>query len=515
MTSDSLCAPAQQKRKYTAAASTAEVAFAAHPLKKKVTRLASEVAPLKLSLGALCPSGEQDTSTVHVRCTGEQQHTSSSFATSPPTTSNALLGESTSAPHNSRASEAIAATQPSVAVPARRQSSLPTYQLSTTHRSFYPTGLHRRVPSAIVRHGDVTHTWRKLFGALVSVVCVHEEKFLIGVQVAALLNRETFNMYRSMKIKHIQTTRAKSDHIEFLARAGAVRGGTHSVTLIPYDACMYFIADARELAQRALIVGDIKGRRVRPTPLRSFLATKPRIHRRKPLPWNVRRSIKRQEPCEMDCVSERSYSVLCASSASSTAPSASSSPSSPSGDAATLMSTAASAATTAMLRSVTPEHLQLGDMLSSSLSDSSLRSHLASENAALLVRDWSSSSAALSSSSLSSSAATAPSSTAPKRNALLARVLPSSMDASSSSLQLSPPNTTFSQRELHLSQPLNEFHKFALSQQQQQQQPPQQQLSAMMVDTSDVHLLRTSSVSGRMLSSPTEPLPPTYESSFV
>lgn len=370
----------------------------------------------------------------------------------------------------------------------RSSQAMPTYQLSTTHRSFYPTGLHRYVPSAIVRHGDVTHTWRKLFGALMSVVCVREQKYLIGVQVAALLNRETFNMYRSMKIKHIQTARAKSDHIEFLARAGAVRGGTHSVTLIPFDACMYFIADARELAQRASIVGDIKGRRVRPTPLRSFLATKPRIHRRKPLPWNVRRSIKRQEEDSDGALAEETTTTQSSLSCSASLPYTPNR----SVSAHTASAQALDEATTALVRSATPDQLHMRDGRSSSdeLASSGVYSSWGDASA-----DESNSSSSSSSSHQGSvSTASETSKSTLLKNALLSTAFNSAL------LELSPPNTTLSQREL-LKRSSSSL-SFA---------PPSH--PAMMVDTSDSPVLCTVDRSMALLSSPTEPLPPTYEAS--
>eukprot|EP00007_Cunea_sp_BSH-02190019_P008668 CAMPEP_0174229584 /NCGR_PEP_ID=MMETSP0417-20130205/508_1 /TAXON_ID=242541 /ORGANISM="Mayorella sp, Strain BSH-02190019" /LENGTH=460 /DNA_ID=CAMNT_0015307145 /DNA_START=317 /DNA_END=1699 /DNA_ORIENTATION=- len=383
------------------------------------------------------------------------------------------------------ASSSCEATSPSS---LRCSQAMPTYQLSTTHRSFYPTGLHRYVPSAIVRYGDVTHTWRKLFGALMSVVCVREQKYLIGVQVAALLNRETFNMYRSMKIKHIQTARAKSDHIEFLARAGAVRGGTHSVTLIPFDACMYFIADARELAQRASIVGDIKGRRVRPTPLRSFLATKPRIHRRKPLPWNVRRSIKRQEEDPDATLAEETTTQSSLSCAASLPYTPNRSVSAPKASAQVQ-----DKATTALVRSATPDQLHMRG-------DGSSSDELATSG---FYTSWSDASANDSNRSSGSSSSNHPGSlntaSGTTKNTLLKNALLSTA-FNSALLELSPPNTTLSQREL-LKRSSSSL-SFA---------PPSH--PAMMVDTSESPVLRTSERSMTLLSSPTEPLPPTYEAS--
>ena len=80
------------------------------------------------------------------------------------------------------------------------------------------------------------------FGKKLSVVRIEGEEYLIGVQIATLLKRETFNMYRSMKIKNIQIKRANPEHVEYLCNCNAVRTGTHSVTLIPYESGLYFVA---------------------------------------------------------------------------------------------------------------------------------------------------------------------------------------------------------------------------------------------------------------------------------
>jgi len=94
------------------------------------------------------------------------------------------------------------------------------------------------------------HQRRKLFGKKISVVALNGKEFLIGVQIAALLKRETFNMYRSMKIKQIDLVRANPDQVEYFVRAGAVRSGTHSVTLVPFDDAVQFISEAQEKQQR-------------------------------------------------------------------------------------------------------------------------------------------------------------------------------------------------------------------------------------------------------------------------
>mmetsp|Transcript_15521 Transcript_15521/g.44019 ORF Transcript_15521/g.44019 Transcript_15521/m.44019 type:complete len:200 (-) Transcript_15521:295-894(-) len=68
-------------------------------------------------------------------------------------------------------------------------------------------------------------------------------KYFIGVQVARLLKRQTFNMYRSMKSKRIRVIRASPDQIKHLLKVGVVPRNTHSVTLVPYKEALEFMAD--------------------------------------------------------------------------------------------------------------------------------------------------------------------------------------------------------------------------------------------------------------------------------
>ena len=89
---------------------------------------------------------------------------------------------------------------------------------------------------------ELTHKRIRAFGTRLSVVKIEGVEYLIGVQIATLLKRETFNMYRSMKIKNINIQRATAEQVEFLCNHNAVRAGTHSVTLIPYHSGLYFIA---------------------------------------------------------------------------------------------------------------------------------------------------------------------------------------------------------------------------------------------------------------------------------
>lgn len=85
------------------------------------------------------------------------------------------------------------------------------------------------------------HLREPLFGKNLSVVLIEERKFLIGVQIAKLLKRETFNLYRSMKVKGIEIVRAVSEQVEFLMRVNAVKRGTRSVTLISYEPTVEFV----------------------------------------------------------------------------------------------------------------------------------------------------------------------------------------------------------------------------------------------------------------------------------
>ena len=86
-----------------------------------------------------------------------------------------------------------------------------------------------------------------VLGKKITVItfAVHKQsaKYFIGVQIARLLKRQTFNMYRSMKSKRIRVVRASPDQIKFLLKLGVVPRNTHSVTLVPYQDGLEFIAD--------------------------------------------------------------------------------------------------------------------------------------------------------------------------------------------------------------------------------------------------------------------------------
>lgn len=95
------------------------------------------------------------------------------------------------------------------------------------------------------------HVREPLFGKNLSVVIIEERKYLIGVQIAKLLKRETFNLYRSMKVKGIEIVRAVSEQVEFLMRVNAVKRGTRSVTLISYEPTVEFVEHEFQRIQKS------------------------------------------------------------------------------------------------------------------------------------------------------------------------------------------------------------------------------------------------------------------------
>jgi len=95
------------------------------------------------------------------------------------------------------------------------------------------------------------HGKENLFGKMFSVVSIRDKKYLIGVQVAKLLNRETFNLYRSMKVKSIEVIRADPTQLEWLMKVGAVKRGTRSATLLGYIGGVEFVdAEVKKLTTK-------------------------------------------------------------------------------------------------------------------------------------------------------------------------------------------------------------------------------------------------------------------------
>jgi len=102
-----------------------------------------------------------------------------------------------------------------------------------------------------VRGAAFSHRWQTLFGQSMSVFTLAERDFLIGVQIAVLLKRETFNLYRSIKIKGIELVRAENEHVDFLVNCNSIKRGTHSVTLIPLDEGIAFVDEERRRQGKA------------------------------------------------------------------------------------------------------------------------------------------------------------------------------------------------------------------------------------------------------------------------
>lgn len=144
-------------------------------------------------------------------------------------------------------------------------------------------------PSPEQNEDLVLHKRINAFGKKLSVIRLDGVDYLIGVQIASLLRRETFNMYRSMKIKNIHIKRANPDHVEYLCKCNAVRPGTHSVTLIPYESGLYFVAEAWFKQHKAEGFPYNKPFKYPANIVRDKL----KLHRRKAYPWDVYRSIRK------------------------------------------------------------------------------------------------------------------------------------------------------------------------------------------------------------------------------
>lgn len=139
----------------------------------------------------------------------------------------------------------------------------------------------------------IVYSVRKYFHQHLSVLSIHDSvNYLLGVQIAGILKRKTFNLYHCMKKKHIELRRASQEQIEFLMSVGAVPIGTHSITFVPLADGLCFVADA--LFRYVRFPNEdpssfiLKKRR-------SYATVKHKINRRKPLPWDLQRSIKKTD----------------------------------------------------------------------------------------------------------------------------------------------------------------------------------------------------------------------------
>ena len=74
--------------------------------------------------------------------------------------------------------------------------------------------------------------------------------YFIGVQIGALLRRETFNLYRSMTLNKVPLVRCTPDEISALVELKVIPAGIHSVTLVEYQAGSRYIEKQLNIKQR-------------------------------------------------------------------------------------------------------------------------------------------------------------------------------------------------------------------------------------------------------------------------
>jgi len=82
---------------------------------------------------------------------------------------------------------------------------------------------------------------RDVFGKRMSTVMMGGKEYLIGVQIAHFLKRETFNLYRSMKLSNVEIVKCQAEEIEELTQMDAIKRGIHSVTLVPFEGGLIYI----------------------------------------------------------------------------------------------------------------------------------------------------------------------------------------------------------------------------------------------------------------------------------
>eukprot|EP01103_Thecamoeba_quadrilineata_P018785 TRINITY_DN7361_c0_g1_i1.p1 TRINITY_DN7361_c0_g1~~TRINITY_DN7361_c0_g1_i1.p1 ORF type:complete len:281 (-),score=43.88 TRINITY_DN7361_c0_g1_i1:63-905(-) len=81
------------------------------------------------------------------------------------------------------------------------------------------------------------------FDTKLCVLVLDHKKWYIGVEIANLLQRETYNLYRSMKVKNIPVRRATPEQVDFLLKINIVKPGTRSITLIPAEQALAFVSE--------------------------------------------------------------------------------------------------------------------------------------------------------------------------------------------------------------------------------------------------------------------------------
>lgn len=85
------------------------------------------------------------------------------------------------------------------------------------------------------------------------VITYNQQEWLVGVHIANRLNRETFNIYRTLKIRGANLIKLDTMAINYLIAQNIIRAGTHSVTLVPLDFGIELIKDPGIPGPRARI----------------------------------------------------------------------------------------------------------------------------------------------------------------------------------------------------------------------------------------------------------------------
>lgn len=89
------------------------------------------------------------------------------------------------------------------------------------------------------------------------------------------------------QLKNVPYERATQRELDYMISAGVLLSGTRSATLVPYADALYFLADLKRPQMH-----HNKEQQAVDAPPPSWLVTRPRIHRRKPHPWELGRSLR-------------------------------------------------------------------------------------------------------------------------------------------------------------------------------------------------------------------------------
>jgi hypothetical protein len=76
---------------------------------------------------------------------------------------------------------------------------------------------------------------QRIYGKRVRVLRYLGVDYFIGVDLAGALDRETFNVYRSLKMKKIPVVRLDLPAVDVLVRSNILTRGTRSATLLPVN----------------------------------------------------------------------------------------------------------------------------------------------------------------------------------------------------------------------------------------------------------------------------------------